>query len=134
VSSPGRAGPPKAPVQEAPEVLADCTRERFTSFPETEQEAYVNNLSKAVELTRQEVPAFEEFSPAGDGGYVVFAADLAAGWSFATRLRRHARRMNLRLRIGAATGPVLKTAHRNAVGGSILVADGVSAFSSLTGC
>jgi hypothetical protein len=106
--------------------------ERYSLKPPEDQQESVELLNRCLDdtitATRTQPDAF---GPAGDGGYFVFrsgsSGSAPAALLFAHELVRHALARGVRIRCGIASGPVVQTKHRPAVGGTIILADEVSA-------
>jgi hypothetical protein len=112
--------------------------ERYSEKSGSEQQHLVDALSKCVDFACSATSAqTSQFSPAGDGGYFVFASteQASAGSTllFARVVIEHARSAHVPIRTGIAFGPVIKTGRRPAVGGIVLKADVTSAHAPTFG-
>ncbi len=89
----------------------------------------------ALELARADLGTRDWYSPAGDGGAVVFGESPRALWSFARALASYARRAKLELRIGVDRGEicVLKNFGRKPVGTPVIRADYLSSIAEIGG-
>ena len=107
--------------------------EGYSQCKPERQEELVEKLSKAIDASLRSTKTSKDlFEPAGDGGYLAFKStsqDLAAAaWQFARNLRDIAVAKGIPLRIGIHSGIVTSANHREAVGGSVIRADQVSAL------
>jgi len=112
--------------------------EQYSRKTPSEQATLANNLSYSVELAMASTPVPpDSFGPAGDGGYFAFPSEGSDPsphvWEFAHHLLHNAHRKQIPLRLGIANGPVLRSAHRPAVGGAVLRADQISSYASCSG-
>jgi class 3 adenylate cyclase len=106
--------------------------EKYSRKSEPEQAKLTDELFWGVDHSLERIGKKPESSwtPAGDGGQLVFLSDegrsAPQAWQFAQFLLERASEKELPLRIGIAHGPVLKSKHRASVGGALLRADQIS--------
>ncbi|MBT6154875.1 MAG: hypothetical protein HOL01_25925 [Planctomycetaceae bacterium] len=95
----------------------------------------VRNALRAVGADLDATAATEWYSPAGDGGGVVFQGKPEALWTFAGTLAASANHDGLKLRIGIDRGEayVIEKPIRRPVGTPLIHADKLSAISSVGG-
>jgi class 3 adenylate cyclase len=117
-------------VSEPPADIICFDIQAYSQKTVEQQEGLVTDLSRAVGRCLKEVNTSTDlFESAGDGGYLAFREDrTAAAWQFARNLRETAAVSGIPLRIGIHTGIVTSANHRDAVGGSVIRTDQVSAM------
>jgi hypothetical protein len=114
--------------------------EKYSRQSSSEQAKLSTTLFKCVEQSLASVgEGSEHWTPAGDGGQLVFASDgqnsAPQAWQFAQLLLDLIVESSLPLRIGIDNGPVLKSKHRAAVGGDASASrPGLQLHKSLRNC
>lgn len=108
----------------------------YSRLSQVRQAQVVGDLTACVERALESVgPSLAGDGHSGDGGYLVFARSYensgAVAWQAAIELRRQTRQVGLPVRIGLAHGPVVKRRNGSFVGGTMLLADHLSALPDL---
>src|SRR5215469_10223867 len=129
-------GPGSISLKQANIVSFDI--EKFSLETETRQRELLETLFRHVEqsLNRVGKKADDVWTPAGDGGQVIFPAvpenSSPQALQFAQCLLGLPPQSGLRLRVGIDSGPIVTSRHRAAVGGALLRADEISAYGNPT--
>jgi hypothetical protein len=129
-------GPGSISLKQANIVSFDI--EKYSRESETRQRELSETLFRQVELSLNRVgkKADDGWTPAGDGGQVIFldAPENSSPQAllFAQCLLSLPPQSGLRLRVGIHSGPIGASRHRAAVGGALLRADEISACGNAT--